>query len=147
MTDPTSRQRGRPNKRQDRNFKKKKSLVKCPIFGLDTKTYWLTDRQSQCDFDFDFEPNRLMLSIGLWRWYINVIITILDIIHRPVFYLKLDSAVWVCPYLKGNTLRLSHGPNRLMLSICLWRWYTSRSNTVLLAGVIEQRRKRLAYSS
>jgi hypothetical protein len=23
--------------------------------GLDAKTYWLTDRQSQCDFDFDFE--------------------------------------------------------------------------------------------
>jgi hypothetical protein len=22
--------------------------------GLGTKTYWLTDRQSQCDFDFDF---------------------------------------------------------------------------------------------
>jgi hypothetical protein len=21
--------------------------------GLDTKTYWLTDRQSQCDFDFE----------------------------------------------------------------------------------------------
>jgi hypothetical protein len=21
--------------------------------GLDTKTYWLTDRQSHCDFDFD----------------------------------------------------------------------------------------------
>jgi hypothetical protein len=21
--------------------------------GLDTKTYWLTDRQSQCEFDFD----------------------------------------------------------------------------------------------
>jgi hypothetical protein len=21
--------------------------------GLDTKTYWLTDRQTQCDFDFD----------------------------------------------------------------------------------------------
>jgi hypothetical protein len=38
MTDPTSRQRGRP---------KKKSL------GPDTKTYRLTDRQSQCDFDFD----------------------------------------------------------------------------------------------
>jgi hypothetical protein len=26
--------------------------------GLDTKTYWLTDRQSQCDFDFDL-PLRL----------------------------------------------------------------------------------------
>jgi hypothetical protein len=25
--------------------------------GLDTETYWLTDRQSQCDFDFDFESN------------------------------------------------------------------------------------------
>jgi hypothetical protein len=23
--------------------------------GLDTKTYWLTDRQSQCNFDFDRE--------------------------------------------------------------------------------------------
>jgi hypothetical protein len=23
--------------------------------GLGTKTYWLTDRQSQCDFDFDFD--------------------------------------------------------------------------------------------
>jgi hypothetical protein len=23
--------------------------------GIDTKTYWLTDRQSQCDFDSDFE--------------------------------------------------------------------------------------------
>jgi hypothetical protein len=24
--------------------------------GLDTKTYWLTDRQSQCNFDFDLTP-------------------------------------------------------------------------------------------
>jgi hypothetical protein len=31
-----------------------------------------------------------MLSIGLWRWYINIAITILDIIHSPVFYLKHD---------------------------------------------------------
>jgi hypothetical protein len=29
-----------------------------------------------------------MLSIGLWRLYINITITILDIIHRPVFHLK-----------------------------------------------------------
>jgi hypothetical protein len=40
-----------PQKGQDNNFVKKKSLVKSPRFGLDTKTYWLTDRQSQCDFD------------------------------------------------------------------------------------------------
>jgi hypothetical protein len=31
-----------------------------------------------------------MLSIGLWRWYINITITILGIIHRPVFYLKCN---------------------------------------------------------
>jgi hypothetical protein len=31
-----------------------------------------------------------MLSIGLWQWYINITITILDIIHRSVFYLKYD---------------------------------------------------------
>jgi hypothetical protein len=37
-----------------------------------------------------YEPNRLMLSISLWRWYINTTITILDIIHRPVSYLKHD---------------------------------------------------------
>jgi hypothetical protein len=29
-----------------------------------------------------------MLSTGLWVWYFNITITILDIIHRPVFYLK-----------------------------------------------------------
>jgi hypothetical protein len=34
---------------------KKKTLVKCPRFGLNTKTYRLTDRQSQCDSDFDFD--------------------------------------------------------------------------------------------
>jgi hypothetical protein len=28
-------------------------MVKSPIIGLDTKTYWLTDRQSQCDSDSD----------------------------------------------------------------------------------------------
>jgi hypothetical protein len=29
-------------------------MVKSPIIGLDTKTYWLTDRQSQCDSDSDW---------------------------------------------------------------------------------------------
>jgi hypothetical protein len=54
MTDPTSRQKESPEKRQDSNFEKKISGQKSQI-GLDTKKYWLTDRQSQCDFDFDFE--------------------------------------------------------------------------------------------
>jgi hypothetical protein len=29
---------------------------------LDTKTYWLTDRQSQCNFDFDLTWLRLVES-------------------------------------------------------------------------------------
>jgi hypothetical protein len=33
----------------------KKYLVMSPRWGLDTKTYWLTGRQSQRDFDFDFD--------------------------------------------------------------------------------------------
>jgi hypothetical protein len=33
---------------------------------LDTKTYWLTDRQSQCNFDFDYERD-LLRQCGL-RW-------------------------------------------------------------------------------
>jgi hypothetical protein len=35
-----------------------------------------------------YEPNRLMLTISLWRWYINITIAILNSIHRPVFYFK-----------------------------------------------------------
>jgi hypothetical protein len=42
-------------KRQDSNFEKKKISDQIPRFGLDTKTYQLTDRQLQCDFDFDFD--------------------------------------------------------------------------------------------
>jgi hypothetical protein len=46
--------------------------------GLDTKTYWLTDRQSQCDFDFEFSQFSVgdshgkfiveeELEVDLWR--------------------------------------------------------------------------------
>jgi hypothetical protein len=51
---------GAPEK-QDRNCQKVINM------GLDTKTYWLTDRQSQCDFDFDFEVQTLNLRLTkLW---------------------------------------------------------------------------------
>jgi hypothetical protein len=30
--------------------------------GFDTKTYWLTDRQSKCDFEFDFEARSCKLG-------------------------------------------------------------------------------------
>jgi hypothetical protein len=45
MTDPTSRQRGRPQKRQDSNFENKNICGQKSQIGLDTKTYWLTDCQ------------------------------------------------------------------------------------------------------
>jgi hypothetical protein len=45
--------------------------------GLDTKTYWLTDRQSQCEFDFDFnlisniENTSCVLQL---QWYLDCVI-------------------------------------------------------------------------
>jgi hypothetical protein len=75
------------------------------------------------------DPNRLMRSIGLWRWYINITVTILDIICGPVFYLK---------HIVGNvrTSLETHyvsatDPNRLMRSIGLWRWYINVTIPVL----------------
>jgi hypothetical protein len=49
-TDPSSRQRGYPTKKQDRNCQ---TIINIWSW-LDTKTYQLTDRQSQVDLDFDF---------------------------------------------------------------------------------------------
>jgi hypothetical protein len=34
-------------------FKQEEKSGHEPQMGLDTKTDWLTDRQSQCDFDFE----------------------------------------------------------------------------------------------
>jgi hypothetical protein len=62
---------------------------------------------------------RKITPIGLWQQYINITVTIVDIIHRPVFYLKLNSTLQVCPYLTGNTLGLRYESNRLMLSVGL----------------------------
>jgi hypothetical protein len=55
-----------------------------------------------------------MLSIGLPGWYINVIVTIVDIIHRPVFYFKhmMDNIPT-----SQETLHLRYELNSLMISI------------------------------
>jgi hypothetical protein len=37
-------------------------------------------------------------------------------IFMSSFYLKLNSTLWVCPYLTGNTLRLRYEPNLSQLS-------------------------------
>jgi hypothetical protein len=52
-------------------------------------------REFLCEFKFPTDlwiPGSIR-SVGLWRWYINITITILDIIHRPVLYLKLNSTL------------------------------------------------------
>jgi hypothetical protein len=37
--------------------------------GLDTKTYWLTDRKSQCDFHFELGyRNEGVSGVGSRRW-------------------------------------------------------------------------------
>jgi hypothetical protein len=48
-----------------------------------------------------------MLSIGLWRRYINITITILDIIHRSIFYLKQNvSETGFCLRLQVESIQL-----------------------------------------
>jgi hypothetical protein len=59
-----------------------------------------------------------MLSIGLWLWYINirVTITILDIIHRPVFFLKTRRfGDWILSLSSGRIY--SNGSNRKIYSL------------------------------
>jgi hypothetical protein len=47
-----------------------------------------------CVYGHNCLPSRIFTiklypkNIGMWRWYINITITILDITHRPVYYLK-----------------------------------------------------------
>jgi hypothetical protein len=65
MTDPTSRQRGRPNwTGQKISYKEneKKKSGHGPQMGLNTKTYWLTDHQSQCDLDLDLATTAELVS-------------------------------------------------------------------------------------
>jgi hypothetical protein len=51
---------------------------------------------------------RLMLSVGLWRWYINITVTISDINHRPVIYLKHDvSETGFCLRIQAEPTQLS----------------------------------------
>jgi hypothetical protein len=59
-----------------------------------------------------------MLSIGLWRWYINITVTILDIIHLPVFLKHNVSETGFCLRLLVETIQF--GPID-RASLCLHR--------------------------
>jgi hypothetical protein len=75
-----------------------------------------------------------MLSIGLWRWYINITITILDIIQRPAFYLKHDvSETDFCLRLEAKpTQKDSTEWASLYLRLETGRWIMSRFMIVIL---------------
>jgi hypothetical protein len=66
--------------------------------------------------DLRYESNRLMLCTGLWWRYINMTITILGIIHRPVYYLKHVSETRFCLRLQVETTQI--GPID-RASVCL----------------------------
>jgi hypothetical protein len=73
-----------------------------------------------------------MISIRVWRRYINITITILDIIHRPVFYLNHT----VDNVRASQESRHHYEPNRLMRSIGLWRWCINK--TIKILGIIHR---------
>jgi hypothetical protein len=65
--------------------------------GLDTKIYWLTDRQSQCDFDFDLrsdEQFRAEISVlgrrrteevqNSQKWSCKFVITVVIIVNIQI---------------------------------------------------------------
>jgi hypothetical protein len=76
-----------------------------------------------------YEPSRLMRSICLWRWYSNITIAILDIIHRTVFHLRsMFSETGLCLDFRWS----SWSGDRLTLSIGLnWFGITWKQRRIL----------------
>jgi hypothetical protein len=57
--------------------------------GIDVKnTQWIMFVPHRKHITSPYEPNRLMRSIGLWRWYTNITVAILDFIHCLACYLN-----------------------------------------------------------
>jgi hypothetical protein len=82
-----------------------------PVFYLKfNSTLYVCPHLTGNTWRLRYESNRLMLSIALWWWYINVTITILDNIHHPVFYLKHNVSAWILsPFSDGTS---SFWPNK-----------------------------------
>jgi hypothetical protein len=88
MTDPTSRQRGRPKKGKTVTLKKKRiSGQKSHIWARHQDI--LTDCQSQCDFDFDFDiaqavSRRPGMSCGICDGQIGTGAGLLRVLQFPL---------------------------------------------------------------
>jgi hypothetical protein len=98
-------------------------LLFCPLQPVD---YWILIKETASDFfhcvSTSSQPlqalkkcsritEKSVRSLGLWPWYINVANTILEIIHRTVFYLKTGLfGDWILSPSSDGTY--SDGPNR-----------------------------------
>jgi hypothetical protein len=58
---------------------------------------------------FHYGPNRLMLFIGFWRYYINITITIVDVIHHPIFHLREREEIKFCGGWGGRDIIVLEG--------------------------------------
>jgi hypothetical protein len=67
--------------------------------------------------------------MNLPRWYINRTITILDIIHRPVFYLKLKSMGLSVPHRKHITSPLRAQQVNVMYRFVTMAYYYNYHNS------------------
>jgi hypothetical protein len=62
-------------------------IIHRPVFYLEQRLgYGILSPSSGGTYSFGH--NRYIRVIGLWQWCINITIAVLDIIYRPVFYLK-----------------------------------------------------------
>jgi hypothetical protein len=85
--------------RQDRNCQRVINIWSWAPDGLDTKTYWLTDRQSQCDFDselvlprisYKIVPSTVRSSSVSFLSYLNHVYTSTIGVTCPAYLILLD---------------------------------------------------------
>jgi hypothetical protein len=131
MTDPTSRQRGRPKKDYTVTLRKKKE-----IYGQNSQIWArhqdiLTDHQSQCDFDFDFETLTLTSDrLLLVTWYrtsgfFNILIVSLRL---PFGY----SVQWSQTFYTPEAGNRSCSRNVVFYSFQNTGWWSKSENPVIL---------------
>jgi hypothetical protein len=121
-------------------------VTHCPVFYLKLNSTQLSSALLVCLYligitlHLRYEPNRLMPSIGLWQWHINITITILDIIHLSQetetryiycaqlsrFHLKTEtesSLLDVVFYIKDRTMDNAFGLTRVYFFLAVLRYY------------------------
>jgi hypothetical protein len=102
-----------------------------PRWGLDTKTYWLTGRQSQRDFDFDFdrsqsENEREREREPEWEWGESSAVKDEGFGSRLwVIVINCDSEksykkVLINPIIQPQPVIISHGTINKLQYVCMY---------------------------